>query len=282
MARDRLLRGELSAERAGGIDLHAAGAVDAAQEAVVGRLDAGLADAIVQVHALVLGLLELLGGHLADPADHLRGQVVMGVEAQVDGVHGDAREVGLALADVGVDVLADVALHGRVGERQRPQLRTHRGADLRLVHLEHGCQALVEGRLHGLRLRQLVRADRDRVAGAVVHQHVAVAVHDLAPRGLDQDVPNLVVAGLGEVVVTRQDLQVPEPEEDDGEQNQCDAAEYRHPQRELRRDGGAVFVVAVQAVPLRSPGRAGRSGRTRWAGACDAGDPSGRPSAPAA
>ena len=45
--------GELAAERAGGVHLHAAGAVDAAQEAVVGRLDAGLADAVVQVHALV-------------------------------------------------------------------------------------------------------------------------------------------------------------------------------------------------------------------------------------
>ena len=63
-----------------------------------------------------------------------------------------------------------------------------------------------------------------------------VAVDDLPPRRLDLHRAHPVVVGLREIAVARQDLQVPEPEEDDPEEDERDATEDRDAKRERRRD----------------------------------------------
>ena len=80
----------LHAER---VDLDALLAVLAAQEAVVGVLDAGLADAVAERHAAVAAVLELLLGHLADGAEQVRADLVVRVLAQEDRFRLDAGEV---------------------------------------------------------------------------------------------------------------------------------------------------------------------------------------------
>ena len=103
----------------------------------------------------------------------------------------------------------------------------------------------------------------DGRAGHVADDHPAVAVEDRAARRLDPDRAQLVVLGGVEVLRAREDLQRPEPEEQDCEDDQRDDAEDADPEGEPRR----------QPVRRLTPsGRAGGSGargcaahRTRWA-----------------
>ncbi len=104
------------------VDGDAGGAVDAAQEAVVGALEALLADDRALHDPAEALELELLGADLGDRADELGGQLALGVAAQVGLVDVDAGEGGLALEQVVADRLRHVGAHGdaRVGhERQR-------------------------------------------------------------------------------------------------------------------------------------------------------------------
>ena len=58
------------------------------------------------------------------------------------------------------------------------------------------------------------------------------AVEDVAARGDHFELAGAVVLRLGQVLVAVEDLQVPEPEEEDGEEGDGDAAEHGDPQRE--------------------------------------------------
>ena len=152
--------------------------------------------------------------------------------------------------------------------------RTRRADDLRLG-AEHLREARVELSALGLGLGQLVRSDLEREAWAVVDEHAAVAVEDLAARRLDLDLAQAVVVGLGPVTVAREDLEVPEAEEDDREHRERDAADHGDPDRGLWR-GLLAFGVAVhQRLPICEPAiadaaQADRAGRARAAPAAAA------------
>ena len=87
-----------------------------------------------------------------------------------------------------------------------------------------------------------VREDLHHRRGAGLDQRPAVAVDDVAARRLDLDLAHAVLAGLADVLVAGQHLQEPEPEEDDREEHERDAAEHGDAHRELRRDRRAAVL----------------------------------------
>jgi hypothetical protein len=219
--------------------------------------------------------LALLGADLADGAEDLRRQPVARVGAQVGLLDLDARELVGPLGDVGQQRGRDVGLqaHGRV--RHDDEGVHDLAVDRLRVGAEHRTEAPVAGLQVGggdlrdrLRLalvalrpgialagllapgggevallvgqRRRVELDDDRTA--VAHDDLAAAVDDLAARRLDAQLAYAVDRRLGEELVARQHLQVPEAKEDDREQREGDAAEDRHAQRELRGDRGPAVV----------------------------------------
>ncbi len=80
---------------------------------------------------------------------------------------------------------------------------------------------------------------------AVLDQHLPVAVDDRAARRLYPLGAHAVALGLREVAVAVEHLQVPQPEEDDAEEHEREAADDRDPQRELRRDRWATVVDGI-------------------------------------
>src|SRR5207302_11239904 len=106
------LGGLAQRELAGGaperVDLHARGAVVAAQVPVVGPLDAVLAHGGALPDALEPQQLELPGTDLPDRAEHVGADVPVRVLAQVNARDGDAGEVVLALEQIVVDVAGGV------------------------------------------------------------------------------------------------------------------------------------------------------------------------------
>ncbi len=80
------------------VDLDADGAVAAAEDRVVLELEAGRADPVARLEALVGGLLELVRTDLADVAEQVGAERPVRVVADVDLRGGDAGELVLALA----------------------------------------------------------------------------------------------------------------------------------------------------------------------------------------
>ena len=110
-----------------------------------------------------------------------------------------------------------------------------------------------------LGLGQAGGADLDDDRAAVRHDRLAVAVDDVPARRLDALLADLVVVRLGEVLVAGEDLQVPEPEEDDREQDERDPPEHGDTPGELGADGRAAVSGGidhdgeVRLEPGRSP-----------------------------
>ena len=77
------LRELLAARLAGGVHLDPGGAAATAQDAVVLGLEAGGADPVAGVEALVGRLLELLLADLADVAEEVRAEAALWVVAHV-------------------------------------------------------------------------------------------------------------------------------------------------------------------------------------------------------
>ena len=176
----------------------------------------------------------------------------------------DARELVLALLEVGELLVRHVGLDDGRRERERLELALDVALDARRLQAEHPPEAAVEALPLALVLGQLVGRDLDGVAGAVVHQHAPLAVHDLAARRLDLDLADLVVVGDPLVLVAREHLEVPEAEEDHREGDQRDAADDRHAQRQLRGQGGpAAAVVEVHDRLDLEPPQAERPGLAR-------------------
>ena len=139
------------------------------------------------------------------------------------------------LLDVEDGVQPDVGLERDGAERQQLDVLADLAADRLRLHVESEGQApdLTPATI-GLG-RDAFGSDLHRQRRAVVDQHRSVAIHDPAARRLDLDLAHAVVVRLRQVMVAGQDLEVPEPEEDDREQRQRDAAEDRDPQRQLGR-----------------------------------------------
>ncbi len=203
-----------------------------AEERVELRLDARLAD-------LVAGLVEprvaveVLLRDLADVAEHLRRERLVGVVPQVRLLDLDARELGGVLVEVGDLVLADGGLDrdrvDRVGcalvDLLRERERRH--AQDAGEPLDDGVAA-VSG--------QVADPQLDGGASDVVDDDAAVPVEDRPARRLDPDRAELVPLRLRQVRVARQHLERPEPEEQHREDREGDDPEDPDPEREPRRE----------------------------------------------
>ena len=255
-----------------GVHLDAGDPVAAAQPRVVGVLQTVLADHVAGRVPLEVLILELIGIDLAEMAQQLRRHVALRIGAQVLVADLHAGEVQRVLLQVRAHALAHVLLHhdqveaGDVAvqhlapreeagpravlvllHRARPQVVHDLLADLARAHLEHPRQALylrVE-----LPLRHGHEADADSGPRAVLHEHLALAVDDVAARRDHLDRAQTVVVGLGDELLAAQDLQEPEAEEDDAEQHRGQAEDDRHAQG----DGGELDDGLVAAAGPDGP-----------------------------
>ena len=97
----RLLDGRLALEVAERVDHHPGRPVLAAEEAVVGVLDARLTDPVTELDAgVALVLIELLLGHLAHGPEQVRAELRVRIGAEEDAFDRDAGELLLVLEDV--------------------------------------------------------------------------------------------------------------------------------------------------------------------------------------
>src|SRR5213078_848762 len=148
------------------VDLHAAGAVDAAQIAVVAVLDPVLADDGALMDALELEHLQLAGADGPDGPEHVGADVAVRVLAQVDAGDRDPGKLVLALEEVRVEVARSVGLDGRGRVGHERVLAAHLGVDLVRRLADHGAQALVQDAAARTGGRELAGVDlhRDRYA----------------------------------------------------------------------------------------------------------------------
>ena len=211
------------------VDLDPLTAGGAAEELVVAVLDAGLADDVAGVETPVLRLFQLSRADLADEAEEMGGQRPVRVLPDVGPLDTHAREALLVLEQVEEELPVEALLqHHRISGvlRRRPDPL----ADLSLRESEQVAQlaqlasagAAVAGQVGGSQLEGHHRT--------VVDQDLAVAIEDLAARWVNPDVEDAVVIGEGAVVLTVEDLQGPEPEEDRRDRDDDDRAQNRDTQ----------------------------------------------------
>src|SRR4051812_6569228 len=128
--------GELADEVAEGVDLEHARAVAAAEVAVVGVLDAVLADDRALMDVAELRLLELARRDLTHVAQQLRGDVVVRVAAQVDRLRDDPRVRGLPLLEEVEHRARDVDTQRDRRVRQHGQRADHALLDRGRAHVD--------------------------------------------------------------------------------------------------------------------------------------------------
>ena len=189
------------ADAAEGVDLDLGGAVDSAQEAVVLRLDPRLPDAVTHLDAAVALVVQLLPRDLADGPEQVRTDLSVRVLAYELALDLDPLEAVEALEHVGRDLVGHVGLDRRGRERQRLEVALGAPLDPVRLHAQQLPEPLVDLAPLVAIVRELVRAHHEREPAAVVHQHVAVAVDDLAARRLHLDLAHDVAAGLRGVLV---------------------------------------------------------------------------------
>ena len=160
----------------------------------------------------------------------MRGAAAVGVVADEDPLHRDAGEVPLVLFQVVDEVVADVLAQRHRRPRRDFFLFLDRAPHPAQRHLGEAPEPLQLGPFLGWVFGQLLGVELERQAGAVVDQDVAVAVEDVAARGDLFVLASAVVLGLGQVLGAGEHLQVPEPEEEHGEERDRDAAENGDPQ----------------------------------------------------
>ena len=259
VAGDGRILSQRAGEPAERVDLDLLGAVPALQVVVVVPLEPRLPDdrALRQAPEAPFGELGL--GDRSNGPEQLPRDVLKRVGAQPHGLDLDAREGVLALLEVVEDVVGDVLLDrdvrvrdlgvllgDRAADRRQPQdpVARHRTFLPRGRDPEHRRQAAVQPSVlergvpevrGGERHREVGRRDLNRDRTLRVDQDAAVAIEDLPARRGHVDVPDPVDARLRQVLVAGQDLEEPQPEEDDREHRQREAAEDRHAHRELRR-----------------------------------------------
>ena len=102
---------------------------------------------------------------------------------------------------------------------------------------------LAGGHVHG--------PDADRETRAVVDHDRAVAIEDGTPRRQHRHGAQPVVVGLRDVLLGRQDLQEPQPKDDDADQRHRDGGQQHDAQGDRRRLHHAV--AAAVRIQRRSP-----------------------------
>ncbi len=288
--------------RAGRVDRLLDLAVLAAQVAVVGLLDARLPGGADHGQLLVVGaVVDVLQRDRADEPDQVRVErperPQRRVAALVDVLELHAVEEPAPLEHVrglaAVDVERQRHRVAGVGARQVREHVPH----ARIRHVQHPRQTLQHPalRLHRHRLLRALRdrardglghprrVDLHREPGRVRHDHIAVAVEDVAARRRHDDRAHAVLRGRGHVLVGVQHLQRPQPEEEDAEQHRGDHAQRRRPHRKRHRVGrrlgprrrplqihwrASVPVGRAAAAAAAGSGRAGSSaGSTARSGA---------------
>jgi hypothetical protein len=150
------------------------------------------------------------------------GEVALGIGAQVRVLQPDPGELPAALRQVVVEPRGDV-----LGQDHRLQRAAVARVDL--LHQLAGGQV----ELGGQPLEHLLPAGAGQLAGvhdhvlarAVRHQHVAVAVEDVAARGLGDDRAQAVALGRRRVVLAADHLQEPKAHQQHAEQAHGDGAE---------------------------------------------------------
>ena len=103
--------------------------------------------------------------------------------------------------------------------------------------------------------RQAGRPDDDRRRRDVADDHAAVPVDDRPPGRLDGVAPQLVLDRRGAVLVGREDLQRPEPEEEDAERDERDAAEDGHAHRHPRCEEVRLLDLGIRREEARQLAR---------------------------
>src|SRR5215211_4910229 len=184
----------------------------AAQKLLVIELDPALTDYRVVGEAFVSIQFELFLRDCTGVAEDVGGHIPLRIVANVVVVHGDARELLGALADVG-DVVAVGVLFDQHRAVLVPQLEG------RVVALEYRLGVGPEdlGELLDLLPGYFVGNDRHVEAGDVVREDLAVAVVDDAALGGVLDLAGLGMPGRERVVIAREDLQLPQPGRQDYE-----------------------------------------------------------------
>ena len=228
------------------VDRHLLVAGHPAQPRVVLLLDAGPAHhrgAVDGPVAVLLRLVVLLAGDRAEVAEQVRGvdAVRRRVGAQALLLGGHAREVlGLLehpqrhrLGHVDRDrhrlerrPVPAVPLHGLVVAARREQ-----PVDPRHRHVGHPRDAVQQRALLVVRqLGQGAAVDRDHPRGAVRDQRPALVVDDQPALRLDDDLADRLRGGLGGVLVTADDLQVVEPDQQRREQREHQRLDHHQPE----------------------------------------------------
>ena len=235
-----------------GVDLDPGQPGRAAQVAVVGVLDAVLADLVARLQAPVARFLQLFFGDLADVAEDVGGQRPVRVVADEDPLDLDARKAVLVFLQVVDEVVADVATQGHRRRRRQLQFFVHRAAQVAQGAVGQLGEARELGPPLGRVGGQFARVDLQRQAGAVGDQHFAVAIEDLAARGADPVGAGAVVLRFRQILFAVEHLQQPEAEEEDGEEGNGKAAEDRDPQGQpVAHRGAALIGAQVHQVPPR-------------------------------
>ena len=160
------------------------------------------------------------------------GQRTVGIEALGELHTADAGELSLVLPDVDDGRLGDVlghrhGLEGAVALVVDALLEVGNGyADERRELGQHLVAVLAE----------LLPADDDGIRDLVVHDHATLAVEDAPARRLRVDRAHPVDVGLDAIAGRGQDLQVPQPGQEGGEEGDDDDANHSQPQpRRLQR-----------------------------------------------
>src|SRR5262245_34704394 len=209
------------------------------------------------VEARVARLLELLGCDLADVAEEVCGEGPLPVVASEHPLHAHAREARLVLAQV-IDLVDREALLQDDGPARRRAAATPQGpAELPHGHVRDRGELLELAGALPPRRGEVLRRDLDRELGPVVDQDLAVPVEDVAAGGLNADLTDPVVVGLVPVLVAGENLDVPEPQEEDGEDRDGEAGDDRDPEGERGRSPLGLDLISTQihqAQPL-STGR---------------------------
>ena len=208
----------------------------AAQVAVVAVLDPALADLVAGFQLLVGRFLQLVFVDLADAAEHVGGPGPFRVGADEDPLHGDAGELALVLFQVVDEVVADVAC--AASPAPPPRLLRIRGSSAA------PCAGTCARACRGGPARPAASAGSSgsfwvfSCSARLVRlstRTLPVAVEDVAARGDHFVLAGAVVLGLGQVLGAGEDLEVPEPEEEHGEEGHGEAAEDGAAQRQTRR-----------------------------------------------
>ena len=157
---------------------HIAGAVLAAQQLVVGLLDARLAHHVARLVDGIARIVQILFAHLAHVADQVGGKAVAGIEPAllVDGFQlGQLVAVGL---DEGLLVGGDVLLDGDGLVAGRGPVAAQGGAQLLQIEI----QPAGDQRQVGVHVAVLLADQEAGDGGVVVHDQPVLAVEELAAR----------------------------------------------------------------------------------------------------